>query len=78
MHRAPNTVPSRFRPEAAGTSAEGPWARAAAWARDNMGLEFKQLRAGGVIESAIKSAINSAIRRGELERIDATRIRRRT
>lgn len=52
--------------------------RAAEWARDNMGLEFQRLRAGGVIESGIKSAINSAIRRGELERIDATRIQRRT
>lgn len=52
--------------------------RAAEWARDNMGLEFKRLRTGGVIESGIKSAINSAIRRGELERLDATRIQRRT
>ena len=43
-----------------------------------MGLEFQRLRTGGVIESGIKSAINSAIRRGELERIDATRIQRRT
>jgi hypothetical protein len=30
------------------------------------------------LAAAIKSAINSAIRRGELERIDATRIQRRT
>lgn len=53
-------------------------ARAAAWARDNMGLAFQRLRAGGVIESDIKAAIKSAIRRGEVERVGATRIRRRT
>jgi hypothetical protein len=52
--------------------------RAAEWARDNMGLEFQRLRSGGVIESGIRSAMNSAIRRGDIERIDKSRIQRRS
>jgi type I restriction enzyme S subunit len=41
---------------------------AAEWARDNMGLEFTRLRANGHIAEGLRSAINSAIRRGEVTR----------
>ncbi len=49
---------------------------AAGWARDNLGLEFKRLRSDGKNAKGLKSAMNSAIKRGELERIGAKKIRR--
>lgn len=49
---------------------------AAEWARDNLGLEFSRLRSDGHIVEGLRSAINSAIRRGEVTRHDATRISR--
>ncbi len=48
--------------------------RAAEWARTNLGVEFERLRADGHIASRLRSAINSAIRRGEVVRHGATRI----
>ncbi|MFO7561811.1 MAG: restriction endonuclease subunit S [Enhygromyxa sp.] len=39
-------------------------AQAAEWARDMLGLEFKRLRTDGKIAKGLRSAINSAIRRG--------------
>jgi hypothetical protein len=52
--------------------------QAAEWARDNMGLAFQRLRSDGVIASGIRSAIRSALRRGDIERVDKTRIQRRS
>jgi type I restriction enzyme, S subunit len=49
---------------------------AAVWTRDNLGLEFARLRADGRIIEGLRSAINSAIRRGEVTRHGATRISR--
>lgn len=49
---------------------------AAEWARDNLGLEFSRLRSDGHIVLGLRSALNSAIRRGEITRHDATRISR--
>jgi hypothetical protein len=49
---------------------------AAEWARENLGLDFTRLRGDGHIVEALRSAINSAIRRGEVVRHDATRILR--
>lgn len=49
---------------------------AAEWARDDLGLEFARLRADGHIVQGLRSAINSAIRRGDVVRADATRIAR--
>ena len=49
---------------------------AAEWARDNLGLEFSRLRGDGRIVEGLRSAINSAIRRGEVIRHDATHISR--
>jgi hypothetical protein len=49
---------------------------AAEWARDHLGLAFARLRADGHIAQGLRSAINSAIRRGEVTRIDARRIAR--
>jgi type I restriction enzyme, S subunit len=49
---------------------------AAEWARDNLGLEFARLRSDGQIVEGLRSAINSAIRRGEIIRHDASRISR--
>jgi len=49
---------------------------AADWAAENMDLEFNRLRSDGVIMKGLKSALNSAIRRGEVERVDVKRIRR--
>ena len=49
---------------------------AAEWARDNLGLEFARLRSDGHIVEGLRSAINSAIRRGEVTRHDAARISR--
>jgi type I restriction enzyme S subunit len=46
------------------------------WARDNLGLEFTRLRGDGHIVDGLRSAINSAIRRGEVIRHDATHISR--
>ncbi len=41
-----------------------------------MGLEFQRLRRDGVIVKGLKSALNSAIRRGEIERLGASRVRK--
>lgn len=49
---------------------------AAEWARDNLGLEFARLRSDGHIAEGLRSAINSAIRRGEVTRHNATHISR--
>ncbi len=49
---------------------------AAEWARDHLGLAFERLRADGQIAEGLRSAINSAIRRGEIIRHDARRISR--
>jgi hypothetical protein len=49
---------------------------AAEWARDNLGLEFARLRSDGHIVEGLRSAINSAIRRGEVTRHNATHISR--
>jgi type I restriction enzyme S subunit len=49
---------------------------AAEWAGDNLGLEFKRLRSDGLIVKGLKSAINSGIRRGEVERCTGSTIRR--
>jgi hypothetical protein len=49
---------------------------AAEWARDKLGLEFARLREDGHIVEGLRSAINSAIRRGEVIRHDVRRIAR--
>ena len=49
---------------------------AAEWARDNLGLEYKRLPKTGQIVKGLKSAMTSAIRRGELERVGSAKIRR--
>lgn len=49
---------------------------AAEWARDNLGLEFARLRSDGHIVEGLRSAINSAIRRGQVTRHGATHISR--
>ncbi len=49
---------------------------AAEWARDNLGLEFTRLRSDGHIAEGLRSAVNSAIRRGEVIRHNATQISR--
>ena len=49
---------------------------AAEWARDNLGLEFALLRSDGHIVEGLRSAINSAIRRGQVTRHGATHISR--
>jgi type I restriction enzyme S subunit len=51
---------------------------AAEWARDNLGLEFARLREDGHIVEGLRSALNSAIRRGDILRHDARRISRPT
>lgn len=51
---------------------------AAEWARENLGLHFARLRRDGKIVQGLRSAINSAIRRGEVVRHDARRISRGT
>ena len=50
---------------------------AADWAAENMGLEFKRLRSDGVIMKGLKSALNSAIRRGEVERVGGGHVRKK-
>jgi hypothetical protein len=50
----------------------------AEWARDNMGLEFARLREDGHIVEGLRTALNSAIRRGEVIRHDAKLISRKT
>ena len=45
---------------------------AAAWARDELGLAFTRLRADGDIAQGLRTAINSAIRRGEVARHGAS------
>lgn len=49
---------------------------AAEWAACNVGLAYRQIRAGGRIESAIKRAISRCIRNGRLERSGPQTIRR--
>lgn len=49
---------------------------AAIWAAENMGLEFQRLRQDGVIVKGIKSALRAAIRRGEVERLGPSRVRK--
>lgn len=49
---------------------------AADWAAENMGLEFKRLRSDGIIMKGFKSAMNSAIRRGEVERVGGGQVKR--
>ncbi len=49
---------------------------AAEWACDNMGVTFERLRADGHIVTGLRSAINSAVRRGEVVRHGATHIAR--
>jgi hypothetical protein len=49
---------------------------AAEWARENLGLAFECLRGDGQIADGLRSAINSAIRRGEVIRHDARYISR--
>ncbi len=49
---------------------------AAEWAREILGLEYARLRADGHIVENLRSAINSAIRRGDVTRIDPKRISR--
>ncbi|MCP5114971.1 MAG: hypothetical protein GY953_29425 [bacterium] len=41
-----------------------------------MGLEFQRLRKDGVIVKGLKSALRSAIRRGEVERLGSLTVRR--
>ncbi len=48
---------------------------AAVWAQYHMGLQFKRLRRGGLIDKGLRSAINSGIRRGEVERVGANKIK---
>ena len=48
---------------------------AAEWAVETMGLAFVRLRSDGVIMKGLKSTLNSAIRRGMVERVDAKRVR---
>ncbi|MCA8978582.1 MAG: hypothetical protein KDC14_01055 [Planctomycetes bacterium] len=50
--------------------------RAAEWARNNMGVEFERLRTDGHIATGLRSAINSAIRRGDVVRYGATHLAR--
>ncbi|KAB2908720.1 MAG: hypothetical protein F9K40_04185 [Kofleriaceae bacterium] len=49
---------------------------AAEWARENLGVAFERLRTDGHIVVGLRSAINSAIRRGEVVRHGATHIAR--
>jgi hypothetical protein len=49
---------------------------AAEWASENLGLDFTRLRGDGHIVEGLRSAINGAIRRGEVVRRDVTRISR--
>lgn len=48
----------------------------AEWASENLGLEYKNLRKDGVIWKGINSAINKAVRTGELERVGRNVLRR--
>ena len=45
------------------------------WAAENMGLEFKRLRKDGVIVKGLTSAIRSALKRGEIEKVGSSGIR---
>jgi hypothetical protein len=47
---------------------------AANWARENFGLDYARLRKDGRIWKGIKSAINSAIRSGDVNRLGRTEI----
>lgn len=49
---------------------------AAEWAREQMGLVFERLREGGTIDKGLRSAMNSAIRRGELVRVGSYAIQK--
>lgn len=50
--------------------------QAAEWAREHMGLSYSRLREGGVIDKGLRSAMNSAIRRGELVRVGSHSVRK--
>jgi type I restriction enzyme S subunit len=50
--------------------------RAAEWARDSMGVAFERLRSDGHIVAKLRSALNRAIRNGEIHRHGATRVAR--
>ena len=66
---------------AAEGAAEGEVARedalqgAAAWAAEHVGLSYEQLREDGDVMKGLRSAMNSAVRRGELERVGAGKVR---
>lgn len=49
---------------------------AAQWAKDQMGLTYERIREGGLIDKGLRSAMNSAIRRGEIVRVGAQSIKR--
>jgi hypothetical protein len=49
---------------------------AAQWARERMGLAYERIREGGSIDKGLRSAMNSAIRRGEILRVGSQSIRR--
>jgi type I restriction enzyme S subunit len=48
---------------------------AAIWAAENMGLVFERLPKNGLIVRGLKSALRSAIRRGEIERLGPSEVR---
>ena len=50
--------------------------QAARWAKEQMGLAFERLREGGVIDKGLRSAMNSAIRRGEIVRVGSHSIQK--
>lgn len=49
---------------------------AAQWAREQMGLAYERIREGGAIDKGLRSAMNSAIRRGEIVRVGSQSIQR--
>jgi hypothetical protein len=48
---------------------------AAHWAREQMGLAYERIREGGAIDKGLRSAMNSAIRRGEVVRVGSHSIK---
>jgi len=50
--------------------------QAAEWASENLGLEYKNLRKDGLIWKGLSSAINKAVRQGELKRVGRNVLRR--
>jgi hypothetical protein len=49
---------------------------AAEWAREQMGLAYERLREGGIIDRGLRSAMNSAVRRGEVVRVGSHSIQK--